>query len=179
MAAPTEGTRHTPSGSDGTTDNTIGWEEGGGGGGGGKGEQGQWRKKGFVPGRNGGGGVGDRGGQHGDTVSVLSAWNWTWTWTLWNSWARRGTGREARHGRHSSGKMHKAVVSWLLYMTVLQQRPLPRNRGRLAGPRGGARRDSRGPKVRQTAGSRTRGFGVPGLRGGRGGGGSGGGLGGS
>lgn len=137
MAAPTEGTRHTPFGSDGTTDNTIGWEEGGGGGGGGKGEQGQWRKKGFVPGRNGGG-VGDRGGQHGDTVSVLSAWTWTWTWTwtLWNSRARRGTGREARHGRHSSGKMHKAVVSWLLYMTVLQQRPLPRNRGRLAGPRG-------------------------------------------
>lgn len=45
----------------------------------------------------------------------------------------------------------------------------------------GARRDSRGLKARQTAGSRARGLGVPGLRGGGGGGsgGGGGGLGGS
>lgn len=95
-------------------------------------------KKRVRTGAEPGGGSATGGQQHGDTVSVLQpgTWTWTWTWTLWNSRARRGTGREARHGRHSSGKMHKAVVSWLLYMTVLQQRPLPRNRGRLAGPRG-------------------------------------------
>lgn len=135
MAAPTEGTSIP---SDGTTDETIAREdeedeerkeEG-------KESRASGEKKGSYRGGTGGSATG--GQQHGDTVSVLQpgTWTWTWTWTLWNSRARRGTGREARHGRHSSGKMHKAVVSWLLYMTVLQQRPLPRNRGRLAGPRG-------------------------------------------
>lgn len=137
MAAPTEGTSIP---SDGTTDETIaredeedeeGKEEG-------KESRASGEKKGSYRGGTGGGGSATGGQQHGDTVSVLQpgTWTWTWTWTLWNLRARRGTGREARHGRHSSGKMHKAVVSWLLYMTVLQQRPLPRNRGRLAGPRG-------------------------------------------
>lgn len=136
MAAPTEGTSIP---SDGTTDETIaredeedeeGKEEG-------KESRASGEKKASYRGGTGGGSA-TGGQQHGDTVSVLQpgTWTWTWTWTLWNSRARRGTGREARHGRHSSGKMHKAVVSWLLYMTVLQQRPLPRNRGRLAGPRG-------------------------------------------
>lgn len=130
--------------------------------------------------RGGTGGVGDRGGaarRYGVRPFSLDLDLDLDSLELAGS-SRHGQGGKARSSLVRKDAQGRGVLAAL--HDRITAAATPEESRTIGGTEGeGARRDSRGPKARQTAGLRTRGFGVPGLRGGRGGGGSGGGLGGS
>lgn len=176
MAAPTEGTSIP---SDGTTDETIaredeedeeGKEEG-------KESRASGEKKGSYRGGTGGG-VGDRGAAARRYGVRPSAWDLDLDLDL-DSLELAGSSRHGQGGKARSSLVRKDAQGRGV-LAALHNRitaaATPEESRTIGGTErgGGACRDSRGPKARQMAGSRARGLGVPGLRGGGGDGGLGG-----
>lgn len=171
MAAPTEGTSIP---SDGTTDETIaredeedeeGKEEG-------KESRASGEKKGSYRGGTGGG-VGDRGAAARRYGVRPSAWDLDLDLDL-DSLELAGSSRHGQGGKARSSLVRKDAQGRGV-LAALHDRitaaATPEESRTIGGTEGeGARRDSRGPEARQMAGSRARGLGVPGLRGGGGGG---------
>lgn len=123
------------------------------------------------------GGVGDRGAAARRYGVRPSAWDLDLDLDL-DSLELAGSSRHGQGGKARSSLVRKDAQGRGV-LAALHDRitaaATPEESRTIGGTEGeGARRDSRGPKARQMAGSRARGLGVPGLRGGGGGGGLGG-----